>query len=69
MAVSIFSHDDFLDEIHKHSSKIIAGYIKKHPEEIDEALNMHNIISKIERNGDHCSNIAEEIVFTSKPRF
>ena len=63
MAVSIFSHDDFLDEIHKNSSKIISNYIKKHPEEIDEALNMHNIISKIERIGDHCSNIAEEIVF------
>jgi len=63
MAVSIFSHDDFLDEVHKRSNKIIAEYIRKHPDEIDEALNMHSIIRKIERIGDHCSNIAEEIVF------
>lgn len=63
MAVSIFSHDDFLDDVHRHSNKIIADYIKKHPDEIDEALNMHSIIRKIERIGDHCSNIAEEIVF------
>lgn len=63
MAVSIFSHDEFLDDVHKHSNKIIADYIKKHPDEIDEALNMHSIIRKVERIGDHCSNIAEEIVF------
>lgn len=63
MAVSIFSHDEFLDDIHKHSNKIIAEYIRKHPDEIDEALNMHSIIRKVERIGDHCSNIAEEIVF------
>ncbi len=63
MAVSIFSHDEFLDDIHRQSNKIIADYIRKHPDEIDEALNMHSIIRKIERIGDHCSNIAEEIVF------
>lgn len=63
MALSIFSHDDFLDDLHKGSTKIIADYIRKHPTEIEEALNLHNIISKIERIGDHCSNIAEEIVF------
>ena len=63
MAVSIFSHDEFLDDVHKHSNKIIADYIRKHPDEIDEALNMHSIIRKVERIGDHCSNIAEEIVF------
>jgi phosphate transport system protein len=63
MAVSIFSHDEFLNDVHRHSNKIIADYIRKHPDEIDEALNMHSIIRKIERIGDHCSNIAEEIVF------
>jgi len=63
MALSIFSKDDFLDDVHKHSNKIISDYIRKHPDEIDEALNMHSIIRKIERIGDHCSNIAEEIVF------
>ena len=63
MAVSIFSHDDFLDDVHKHCNKIISDYIKKHPDEIDEALNMHSTIRKLERIGDHCSNLAEEIIF------
>lgn len=64
MAISIFTHDEFLDDVLKNSNKIIADYIKKYPDEIDEALNMHNIIRRVERMGDHCINIAEEIVFS-----
>ena len=63
MAISIFAKDSLIDEITNNSNKIIADYILQHPEEVDEALNMHNIIRKIERMGDHSSNIAEEIVF------
>ncbi|SDC06778.1 phosphate signaling complex protein PhoU [Williamwhitmania taraxaci] len=63
MAISIFSHDDFIDEVQKKANKIIADYIIKNPEEIDEALNMLINIRKVERIGDHCSNIAEAIVF------
>lgn len=63
MAVSIFSHDDFLDDAYKKSNKIIAEYIKTHPDEIEDALNMYGIIRRIERIGDHCENIAEGIIF------
>jgi len=63
MAISIFAKDSLIDEITKGANKIIGEYILKHPDEVDEALNMHNIIRKIERMGDHSSNIAEEIVF------
>jgi len=63
MAISIFAKDSLIDEVTAGSNKVIADYILKHPDEVDEALNMHNIIRKIERMGDHSSNIAEEIVF------
>lgn len=63
MAVSIFAKDSLIDEITKESNKVIGEYILQNPEEADEALNMHSIIRKIERMGDHCNNIAEEIVF------
>lgn len=63
MAVSIFAKDSLIDEITKESNNVIGSYILQHPEEVDEALNMHNIIRKIERMGDHSNNIAEEIVF------
>jgi len=63
MAVSIFAKDSLIDEITNNSNKVIGDYILKHPDEINEALNMHNILRKIERMGDHSNNIAEEIVF------
>ena len=63
MAMSVFSKDILLDEVTKESNDIIGDYILKHPEEIDESLNIHSIIRKIERMGDLSSNIAEEIVF------
>jgi phosphate transport system protein len=63
MAVSIFAKDSLIDEVTKGSNKVIGEYLLQHPEEIEEALNMHSIIRKIERMGDHCNNIAEEIVF------
>jgi len=62
-AVSIFAKDDLLDDMHKRSNDIISAYIRSHPDELDESLNVHSIIRKIERMGDHTSNIAEEIVF------
>ena len=63
MAVSIFAKDSLIDEITNTSNKVIGEYILQNPGEIDEALNIHSIIRKIERMGDHCNNIAEEIVF------
>ena len=63
MAISIFAKDSLIDEITNNSNKVIGDYILQHAKEVDEALNMHNIIRKIERMGDHCNNIAEEIVF------
>lgn len=62
-ALSVFAKDDFLDDMHRRSNDIISAYIRSHPDEMDESLNVHNIIRKIERMGDHTSNIAEEIVF------
>jgi phosphate transport system protein len=62
-AMSIFAKDDFLDDMQKRSTIIIADYMRMHPDEFDESLNVHSIIRKIERMGDHTSNIAEEIVF------
>lgn len=62
-AISVFAKDDLLDDMHKRSNEIISIYIRSHPDEIDASLNVNSIIRKIERMGDHTSNIAEEIVF------
>lgn len=62
-AAAIFSEDYMVDEINKSAAHIIADYIKKNPDRTYECLEIMNIFRKLERIGDHCSNIAEEIFF------
>lgn len=62
-AAAIFSEDYLVDEINKNAAHIIADYIKKNPDRTYECLELMSIFRKMERIGDHCSNIAEEIFF------
>lgn len=62
-AAAIFSEDYQVDEINANAPKIIANYIQKNPERALECLHLIGAFRKIERMGDHCSNIAEEIFF------
>jgi phosphate transport system protein len=63
IAFDVIAKDNLIDEAYNKAPYIIADYIKEQPNEIIECLNVHSIIRKIERIGDHCSNIAEEIIF------
>lgn len=63
LAASIFSEDYQVDEINVNAARIIANYIQKNPERAYECLQLIAAIRKLERIGDHCSNIAEEIFF------
>jgi phosphate transport system protein len=38
-------------------------YLKDHPEDLQQALNVLSIIRRLERVGDQAENIAEEIIF------
>jgi len=63
IAAAIFSEDYQVDEINANVSRKIAEYIKKNPERAYECLQLMGVFRKLERIGDHCSNIAEEIFF------
>ncbi len=63
LAASILSKDDILDNVNRKANAIVEAYIKTHPDNITQALDTISIVRKIERIGDHCSNIAEEIIF------
>jgi len=62
-ASSIFSEDYQVDEMNNNAPRIIADYIIKNPDRAFECLQLIAAIRKLERIGDHCSNIAEEIFF------
>ena len=63
VAQQVIAKDNLVDEINKQALGIVAAYLEKHPKEAYLCLVLISIIRKLERFGDHCTNIAEEIIF------
>ncbi len=63
LATSVFSKDSLVDEINLAAADVLTEYIKKHPESAGTCLELVSVFRKLERSGDHITNIAEEIVF------
>ncbi len=63
IAAKIFLKDNLIDEINRDSTPIIAKYIEEHKDRALAGLYMASVIRKLERFGDHCTNIAEELIF------
>ncbi len=59
----VFAKDNLLDEINAGATGIIADYITEHPEAVHTWVDLVSVFRKLERAGDHITNIAEEIVF------
>lgn len=63
IASRIFLKDNLIDDINHKSTVIIAEYIESNPGSALAGLYMAGVIRKMERFGDHCTNIAEELIF------
>lgn len=59
----VFSMDNKVDTIYADAMKVLAKHIIEFPEDGLFALYLVTVLRKIERSGDHCNNIMEEIVF------
>ncbi|MCC8145990.1 MAG: phosphate signaling complex protein PhoU [Bacteroidales bacterium] len=59
----ILAKDERVDDIYHKSIYTLAEYIRNNPSQTECGLQTMLVIRKIERIGDHCSNIVEEIVF------
>ncbi|MDR2963588.1 MAG: phosphate signaling complex protein PhoU [Bacteroidales bacterium] len=59
----IMAKDEFVDSLYFNAIGIIADYLRKNPEQMRCGLKLMLLIRKLERIGDHCNNIVEEIVF------
>ena len=62
-ATSVISMDDSLDKIKSASADILVRYATAHPDSIALCMGLAGVFRKLERTGDHLTNIAEEIVF------
>jgi len=59
----ILAKDEEVDEIYRKSFAILAAYLQENITHIHCGLKTLLLIRKLERIGDHCSNLVEEIVF------
>ncbi len=68
LARSVFSTDLQVNRINHDAVPIVVKYCKAGNENIEQALHLLSIIHKLERVGDHVTNIAEEIIFFKEAR-
>jgi len=59
----IMAKDDEVDMLYHQSIDILSNYIQQNPSQVRCGLKTILVIRKLERIGDHCGNIVEEIVF------
>ena len=59
----ILAKDEAVDEIYRNSIAVLTAYLQEHTAHIPGGLKTLLLIRKLERIGDHCSNLVEEIVF------
>jgi len=59
----IMQKDEEIDTLYKDAIGVLAEYMEKNPGHSRCILETMLVLRKIERMGDHCSNIVEEIVF------
>ena len=59
----IMQKDEAVDDLYRAAIKTLAAYVQKEPSHAPCVLETLLVVRKIERVGDHCSNIVEEIVF------
>ena len=62
-ATAVADKDDLLDRINRASTGILTDYAIAHKEAIPLCIGFGSVFRKLERTGDHLTNIAEEIVF------
>jgi phosphate transport system protein len=66
LARKTFKNDVELNDINKQASKIIDEHVKKDPSLLRQSLFLFSVVNKLERVGDHVTNIAEDLIFFSE---
>jgi len=62
-ARKIFKKDKELNKINKNASKVISDFVKINSDHLKTSLYIFSTIRKLERLGDHVTNMAENIIF------
>ena len=63
LAKKVIAADDVLDDLNDENCTGLKELMKKNPVLIDEAIILFVLSRQMERIGDHCTNIAEDVYF------
>lgn len=63
LARSVIEADDHLDKLNVDNHKILIEIMKQNPENVESAVALLVMSRQVERLGDHCTNIAEDVFF------
>ncbi|MCU0413520.1 MAG: phosphate signaling complex protein PhoU [Ignavibacteriaceae bacterium] len=63
LAKSVITSDDALDKLNVDNHKILVDIMKQDKNNIDSAVVLLVMSRQLERLGDHCTNIAEDVFF------
>ena len=63
LATQVFAKDDLIDQINAEAPLVLSEYIHANPDSALTCLHLLGAVRKMERAGDHITNMAEEIVF------
>jgi len=63
VAKSVIETDDRLDKLNVDNYKILIEIMKQNPDNIEPAVALLVMSRQLERLGDHCTNIAEDVFF------
>ncbi|MCG8684485.1 MAG: phosphate signaling complex protein PhoU [Desulfobacterales bacterium] len=63
MAYKVREMDEEVNTMRNDAYRIMKDDIRRHPEMVEEIINMYLISRHIERVGDHTKNIAEEVIY------
>lgn len=68
LAKEVAALDDQVDNYYSETYKSITGYLKEHPEQTDQLVQLLFINRYLERTADHITNIAESAAYLIKGR-
>lgn len=63
LAYTVREMDEEVNTMRNDAYRIMKNDIQRHPEMVEEIINMYLISRHIERVGDHTKNIAEEVIY------
>lgn len=63
LANAVCAADDELDKINRDMYTKVKNGIRNNPEQIDSLINLLAVSRQLERIGDHCTNIAEDVIY------